>query len=169
VQGGGRSRVYFFWAFQEDRNHGMAPLAWFYFGIGRQPGLDGHELKDEFDTDGSIPEGATMVLNQEYAPVILEVMAKSDMKSFDHFRARVKACTTKMDGRVLTYRSVYGDLLTFDTSYQQTPMINGSPANDAREKAFESPFLNAEYNSGIVTIRKGTREKVLNFNKEGEK
>jgi len=342
VQGGGRSRVYFFWAFQEDRNHGMAPLAWFYFGIGRQPGLDGHDLnaalsdyrppavvadlaldvkgrgryevrqhplgrvtaqgmhpyrmntetggilrysfcdpafimgtlmtvarpdtdwarissqnrwqgvifsggqnarivpivrpkdnsvalnafwslqskgslitqklkaghggaekmvwisdaglqasveedgivfveaegayaairvveggfdwmKDGFDTGGSIPEGATMVLNQEYAPVILEVMAKSDVKSFDHFRARVKACTMKMDGRVLTYRSVYGDLLTFDTSYQQTPTINGSPVNDARKKAFESPFLNAEYNSGIVTIRKGTREKVLNF------
>ena len=31
----------------------------------------------------STPAGRTMVLNREYAPVILEVMAKSDVKSFE--------------------------------------------------------------------------------------
>ena len=53
--------------------------------------------------------------------------------------------------------------LTFDTSYRATPAINGKPVDYAPKKVFESPFLNADYNSGIVTIRKGKRKKVLDF------
>ena len=40
---------------------------------------------------------------------------------------------------------------------------NGHPVNYAPKKVFESPFLNADWNSGIVTISKGDRKKVLNF------
>ena len=68
-----------------------------------------------------------------------------------------------MDGPVLKYETIYGDQLTFDTSYKQTPTINGQPVNYAPEKVFESPFLNADYNSGIVTISKGDRVKELDF------
>jgi hypothetical protein len=104
-----------------------------------------------------------MVLNDEYSPVILEVMAISDVKSFDAFRAKVKACEMSMDGQVLKYKTIYGDQLTFDTSAGEVPTINGRPVNYAPEKVFESPFLNAGWNSGIVTITKGKRKKVLDF------
>jgi hypothetical protein len=109
------------------------------------------------------PEEKTMILNEEYAPVILEVMAKSDVSSFDAFKAMVKASKIRMNGPVLEYRTIYGDQLTFDTNAREVPTINGHSVNYAPEKVFESTFLNADWNSGIVTITKGNRKKVLNF------
>ena len=111
----------------------------------------------------STPEGNTLILEEEYAPVILEVMAKSDVNSFDAFKAKVKACGIRMKGPVLEYRTIYGEELTFDTSASEVPTINGQPVNYAPKKVFESPFLNADWNSGIVTLTKGDRKKVLNF------
>jgi hypothetical protein len=99
----------------------------------------------------------------EYSPVILEVMAKRDLKSLDAFKARVKAGKPTMKGRVLTYKTIYGDVLTLDTSYKKKPTINGESVNYAPKKVFDSPFLNAEYNTGVVTISKGRRKKVLDF------
>ena len=112
------------------------------------------------------PPGKMMILNDEYAPVILEVMAKSDVKNFEEFKAKVKACKPKMEGTVLQYKTIYGDLLTFDTGYKQIPTINGKAVNYAPSNAFESPFLNGDWNSGIVTISKGNRKKVLDFNSD---
>ena len=111
----------------------------------------------------SSPEGKTMILNEEYAPVILEVMAKSDVSSFDAFKVKVKACRMSKNGPVLEYSTIYGKQLTFDTSTREVPTINGRLVNYAPRKVFESPFLNADWNSGVVTITKGDRKKVLNF------
>ena len=111
----------------------------------------------------STPEGKTMILKEEYAPVILEVMAKSDAGSFGAFKAMVKSCRIRMNGPVVEYKTIYGDRITLDTSFEKTPTINGKPVDYAPQKVFESPFLNADWNSGIVTISKGTRKKVLNF------
>jgi hypothetical protein len=99
----------------------------------------------------------------EYAPVVLEVMAKSDVTSLDAFKAKVRACEVGFDGPILEYSTIYGVHLTFDTSFKKTPSINGKPVNYAPKKVFESPFLNADYNSGVVTISKGKRKKVLEF------
>ncbi len=75
----------------------------------------------------------------------------------------VKACRISMKGPVLEYKTIYGEQLTFDTSTKEVPTINGNPVNYAPKKVFESPFLNADYNSGTVTISKGKRKKVLDF------
>jgi hypothetical protein len=120
-------------------------------------------MKRAFKTDRFIPENVTMIINDEYAPVILEVMAKSDVNSYEAFKAMVKNCKMSMNGPVLKYKSIYGEQLTFDTSTKEVPTINGNPVNYAPKKVFESPFLNADYNSGTVTISKGKRKKVLDF------
>ncbi len=121
-------------------------------------------MQGNFNNSQTFPENATMVLNDDDAPLILDVMAKRNVKSFAAFKAKVKACEVRMDGPVLKYRTTYGDQLTFDASGKQIPTINGQPVNYAPEKAFASPFLNADWNSGIVTISKGPRKKVLDFN-----
>jgi hypothetical protein len=118
----------------------------------------------EEGTSFATPPGHILTPENEYAPVILEVMAKRDVKSFADFKAMVKACPLKMDGPVLHYRSIYGDKMTLDSSYQKTPTINGEPVNYAPKKVFDSPFLNADYNTGIVTISKGDRRVTLDFN-----
>ena len=104
-----------------------------------------------------------MILNEEYAPVILEVMAKSDVSSFDAFKVKMKKAQSKMNNTLLEYTTIYGEQITLDTSFEKTPTINGKPVDYAPRKVFESPFLNADWNSGIVTITKGNRKKVLNF------
>ncbi|MDE0834780.1 MAG: hypothetical protein OSA84_00330 [Akkermansiaceae bacterium] len=122
-------------------------------------------MKGEYKTDRFIPDNATMIPNDQYAPVILEVMAKTDVADFDAFKAKAKACEVRMDGTLLSYKTIYGDQLSFDTSGKKAPKINGKTVNYAPENVFESPFLNADYDSGVVTIRKGERKKVLDFRK----
>ena len=122
-------------------------------------------MKGEYKTDRFIPDNATMIPNDQYAPVILEVMAKTDVADFDAFKAKVKACEVRVDGALLSYKTIYGDQLSFDTSGKKAPKINGKTVNYAPENVFESPFLNADYDRGVVTISKGERKKVLDFRK----
>ncbi|MFT5130809.1 MAG: hypothetical protein ACI8W8_004440 [Rhodothermales bacterium] len=105
-----------------------------------------------------------VVLKQEFSPLILEVMAKIDVQSFEGFKAKVKACDLRVDGPVLRYTSIYGDQLSFHSDYSRVPTINGQLVDYSPVKAFESPFLNSEWDSGIVTIRKGKRQITLDFN-----
>jgi len=118
----------------------------------------------EEGTSFATPPGHIVTPADEYAPVILDVMSKREAKSFDAFKAKVKASKPKLDGPMLKYRTLYGDELTFDTSYKKKPAINGQPVDYAPKKVFDSPFLNADYDSGIVTISKGKRTLTLDFN-----
>ena len=119
-------------------------------------------------TTGKRPvrQGRILEPKDEYAPVVLEVMARTDVENFDAFKAKVKACKVAMDGSVLKCESVYGDQLTFDTTGTKTPTINGKPVNYAPKKVYKSPFLNADWNAGVVTITKGKRKKVLDFREQ---
>ena len=108
--------------------------------------------------------GRMMYLNEEYAPVILEVMARRDVRDFDAFQDLVLARKPRMEGPLLKYLSVYGDEITFDTSFSSVPRINGLPVDFSPAYVFDSPFLRSEYNSGIVTIAKGERTVTLDFN-----
>ena len=110
------------------------------------------------------PPGRIILPKNEYAPVIVEVLAKSQVKSFDDFKMRAKASESEMKGPVLSYRSLFGDILTLDTSYKKTPTINGKPVDYSPPKVLESPFLNSTYDSGVVIIKKGDRTKILDFN-----
>jgi hypothetical protein len=111
------------------------------------------------------PPGRTILPKDDFAAVILEVMAKKDFKTFDDFKTKVKASKPEMKGTLLVYKTVYGDNFTFDTSQKQTPTINAKPVDYTPPKVLESPFLNADYDKGIVTIQKGDQKKILDFTK----
>jgi hypothetical protein len=111
------------------------------------------------------PPGRIILPENDFAPVILEVMAKRDLSGFDAFKAKVKANQPELKGSLLVYKTIYGDRLTFDTRQQQIPTINGKPVDYAPPEVLESPFLNADYDRGVVTISKGARRRVLDFTK----
>lgn len=69
----------------------------------------------------------------------------------------------EMKGSILDYKTIYGDRLTFDSDQKKTPTINGKPVDYAPPEVLESPFLQADYDRGVVTIQKGERKKVLDF------
>lgn len=111
------------------------------------------------------PPGKVMQLKEEYAPVMVEVMDKAQAGSFEDFQKKVLACKPIIKGRQLSYQSIYGDSLVFHLDQKKMPSINGKPLNMEPKKVFDSPFLSADYDSGVVTIRKEDRARVLDFNK----
>ena len=109
------------------------------------------------------PPGRTILPKDDFAPVILEVMAKKDFKTFEDFKTKVKASKPEMKGGLLVYQTLYGDRLSFDIGQKQTPTINEKPVDYTPPKVLESPFLNADYDKGVVTIQKGAQKKILDF------
>lgn len=65
----------------------------------------------------------------------------------------------------LVYSTIYGDSLTFDTGQKEIPLINGKPVDYAPPKVLQSPFLEADYDSAVITIRKGEHRKAMDFNR----
>jgi hypothetical protein len=92
-------------------------------------------------------------------------MTQEQAGSFQAFQKKVMAQEPEMKGKLLSYKTIYGDTLTLDASHKNVPTINGKPVSYAPEKVYESPFLQSVYDSGIITIRKGKRTRVLDFNK----
>lgn len=107
--------------------------------------------------------GRVVVPDDEYAPVIVEVMSKREAKSFTRFVNLVLANKPTITDGLLTYTGIYGDAFTFDIKQKRTPTIYGKPVNYAPKQVYQSPFLNADYDRGIVTITKGDRNHVLDF------
>lgn len=109
------------------------------------------------------PLGRVIQPDNDFAPVILEVMSKKDVAGYDAFKAKVKANQPEMRGVMLAYKTIYGDTLIFDTSQKTVPQINGKPVDYSPRKVLESPFLNADYDSGVVKIQKDKNMKILDF------
>ncbi len=100
-----------------------------------------------------------------FSPVILEVASRTDGMSFADFRRAVQALPVRVEQPVLTYTSLAGDRFTFDLSQASRPRVNGQPIDLAPEKVFDSPHVQSVWNSGVVTVRHGARELVLDFNR----
>ncbi|WP_303921211.1 hypothetical protein [Draconibacterium sediminis] len=109
-------------------------------------------------------KGKWLVCANEYSPVILEVDQKSNFKSFKEFRGKVLGNQLFFQNNILKYTGIYGDDFTFYADYSKSPEINGLTVDYAPAKVYDSPFLQSDWNSGIVHIQKGTRNKVRDFN-----
>jgi hypothetical protein len=101
--------------------------------------------------------GSWLRCAEPFSPVILEVAAKDDFPNAAAFRAKTKALLLQRKPGVLTYRGLGGDTFTFYSDHSRPPRINGKPVDYAPPNAFDSPFVQSVWNSGVITIRKGTR------------
>jgi len=111
--------------------------------------------------------GIWLNCREEFTPVILEVAQKSDYPDFAAFQKAILANPLSWKNKRLDYRSdFYKTQLTLFADYSKVPQINGVPVNYNPHKAYESPFIQGDFGSGIVTIRKGQRELVLDFTKD---
>ena len=100
-----------------------------------------------------------------YAPVIMEVWQSSDFSNvFSLFKAALFAQTINVASGVLTYTGLKdAGTFTFYTQSAQMPKINGTTINLEPDYTFSSPFMNEDWDSGIVTISKGERSLSLDF------
>lgn len=53
----------------------------------------------------------------------------------------------------------------FNLANEEIPMVGGERINYAPDMLFDSPYIKSKYNSGVIEIRKGDQELVLDFNK----
>ena len=90
---------------------------------------------------------------------------KTARASFADFRRAVQALPVRVEHQVLHYTSLAGDRLVFDLSQGSRPLVNGKPVDLAPENVFDSPHVQSVWNSGVVTVRQGARELVLDFNR----
>jgi len=117
-----------------------------------------------WDTTLSKVPGKWLYCTEEYSPIILEVAVKNDYRSSSEFRSGIYRNKISYNNSILRYRGIYGDNFTFYADFSRSPLINNKSVNYAPPKAFDSPFLQSEWNSGIVYIQKGKRKLTLNFN-----
>ncbi len=68
------------------------------------------------------------------------------------------------ENNTLTYTGLSGDRFTLFTDQTKPPRIHEDPIDSAPARAYDSPFVQGDWDSGLVMIRKGDRKLILNFN-----
>ncbi|MBT5832150.1 MAG: hypothetical protein HOH77_18330 [Candidatus Latescibacteria bacterium] len=110
------------------------------------------------------PKGQWMVLENEWSPIILEVAQKEDYSNFETYQQTILTRPINISNNILTYTSAYNHTFTFYIDQTQSPKIDKQTIDYAPPQAFDSPFLQSDWNSGIVTIQKDKQTQTLNFN-----
>ncbi len=110
-------------------------------------------------------------LCDRHAPVIFEVATETDF-SYEEFVAKVNAsllCVnrTVVDGWcTIDFKSgITGDEFYFNAANNELPMFNGEYVNYAPDKTFCSPYIDSDYNSGVVTLKYGDAKEIIDFNR----
>jgi len=107
------------------------------------------------------------------APVVFVAGRKPKFRTLGDFMTYVGKLAVRAEGNRLTVAGADTDgaqcSLTLLTDLSGVPEVNGKPINFTPASLYDSPYLNSEYGSGIVTIKKGARQRVLDFTKtEGD-
>ena len=126
-----------------------------------------HVVQGEFGwSDGAGSKfGRSLTCADDFSPVIIEVAAKSGFASFEAFRKAVVAQSVEVTGGIMNYTGLAGDRFRFPLDQARLPEINGQLIDLSPAKVFDSPFVQSEWNTGIVTLQKGARKEVLDFNR----
>lgn len=109
-------------------------------------------------------KGYCVVPEDEFSPLILEVGRKADYKDYSDFKNRMISQKYTISNGWLEYRSLSGETLKMDLKQNDLPMVGKKAVNLRPARVMDSPFLQSDYNSGVVTIN-SYRKLVLDFNK----
>ncbi len=133
---------------------------------------DGGEWKADWvgqrrEGKGRNDVGTWLALNNEFSPIIIEVVRKKDFASFEAFQSQILANKFAWKENLVAYRSAfYETTLTLQVEASAPPTIDGVPVNFEPDYVYQSPYLNGVFGSGVVTIQKGEKKLELDFNQE---
>lgn len=103
------------------------------------------------------------------APVVFVAGRKPKFATLGDFMAYVGKLAVRAEGNRFTVAGADTDdalcSLTLLTDLSGIPEVNGKPISFTPAKLYDSPHLESEYGSGIVTIKNGVRQRVLDFTK----
>lgn len=119
---------------------------------------------EDAETLESRASGWVLQCSDSFSPVIIEAATKAEFATSEAFRQAVLALPVTTKDSRLTYNGLGGDRFTFFTDQSELPRVNDEPVNLAPTRVYDSPFVQSDWKSGVVTIQKGERKIVLNFN-----
>ena len=96
---------------------------------------------------------------------ILQVASSKEFKDFQAFKNAILALplSYKLDPQPsVSFTSLRGNNLVF--TYGKIGTVNGNEMDYSKWKLYESPYLNSESKSNVITITYGQLKRVLNFN-----
>ena len=118
-----------------------------------------------FEDDSTDRRARILTCADDMSPVILEVARKADFPDFKTFCNTVQALPLHFDGTILTYTGLGKDRFQFFADQSDLPQINGASIDLGPAKVYDSPFVQSDWGSGIVTIQFDDKKHVLDFNK----
>jgi hypothetical protein len=128
------------------------------------------------DNSYSWNEDQTIVrLHHKYSPIIIEAGRKADFPALTDFRQTILGNRLELYPTVVTQDTAF--LLVYQgagkdakeiyfnaANTDDIPRIGGEGVNYSYPYTFQSPYVQSEYNSGVIRISKHKHELVLNFN-----
>ncbi len=108
--------------------------------------------------------GQWLECKDPFSAIIMEAARKRDYSDFAACRAATQSNPMTLDGGKLSYRSsLYNVELAFYPDSKRLPEVDGKPIDMRPKKVYDSPFIQGDWGSGVVVLKKGEREEVLDF------
>lgn len=102
-------------------------------------------------------------LNSEYSPIIIEAARVSDYKNFRAFKNKIKNNPITYINGVLTYTGSNGTKITYYANQTTIGKVNDVSLDFFPKKVFDSPFMDSDWNSGLITVNKGKESIIYDF------
>lgn len=101
----------------------------------------------------------------DFHPIIIEAVRKSAYPSLEAFKDDIKdnPFSHNPATRFLDYTSTYGDRFEFYGDESGLPLINGVPDDLAPPKTYDTPFVQAPWESSVISVAKGNRSLIIDF------
>ena len=116
------------------------------------------------------PERTILRLKDRHSPIIFEAGRRADYPTLADFQRHILGNPLKLIKTTVPgwYRVTYvssGHTYYFNAANNETPTVDGRPIDFAPARTFDSPWLQADYRTGVVTINDGRQRLTLDFMK----
>jgi hypothetical protein len=112
--------------------------------------------------------GSWMLPKEKSATMAMVLSREKDHKTLKEFIAYLESHSHEADkgGGSYSYVDDLGENIKLDLGRKlNIPTINGKPVDLYPQKVFDSPYMSSDHRSGVVTLKKGKEEMILDFNK----
>jgi len=120
------------------------------------------KMREERDSASLVPEDI-------WAPIVIQMGRKPDYESFDAFQAAVRDNRFTLENDLLTYESEAGDVYEYPRKSESMPRINSQTVNtdpEPGDKIIDSPFVTMIHGEDKATITyPGHEPLVLDFSR----
>ena len=109
-------------------------------------------------------------LKDRHSPIILEAAQRVEFPTLADFKRHIHGNALKLLKTTVPgwYRVSYtsrGHRYDFNASNNEVPTVDGSPIDYAPARTFDSPWIQADYRTGVVEINDGRTRLTLDFPK----